>query len=143
MLIKKYIKEYFFKISIFSTIGIFIGYFIKILLVIGFPLLTKYFIDIVLISKDYSSLFLWVTLIGIVSFGQIGIGIFNTFLANKLKYGFLNYIKIVTLKRILNSKYSISPQSGASYLTSRIEKEINILALSVILWLHFYFSNMW
>ncbi len=132
MLIIKYIKEYFFEKSLLSTIGILLGYFIKIILVIGFPLLTKYFVDNILIAKDYKALYLWVFFIGIASFAQIGIGIFNVFLSNKLKYGFLNYIKIVTLQTILNSKYFISKQGGAGYLTSRIEKEINTLNTFIV-----------
>jgi ABC-type bacteriocin/lantibiotic exporter with double-glycine peptidase domain len=125
MKIKRLAKEYFLKKDFLSSFLIVLGYMLKVVLVIAIPLMTKYILDSVLPAKDYVLLTKWALAITFTSIGLIAIGFLNTYLANRLKYGFENYLKTILLERVIHSRWSELAQKGVGYLTKRIEGDIS------------------
>ncbi|MDD5528671.1 MAG: ABC transporter ATP-binding protein [bacterium] len=124
MKVRKLAGKYFFGIAFSSSLLIVVGNILKVALVVIIPLLTKHILDIVLPSKDYLLLTKWAIAILAAQVCLIGISIFDTYMANCLKYGFGNYLKSILLGRIINSNWKELSQKGSGYLTGRIEGDL-------------------
>jgi len=124
MKIKKIIFDLFIKKELFASISIIIGYILKVILIIIIPLITKHILDVVIPDKNYNLLFKWASIALFVALGLIIVGLINTYLANRLKYKFGNYLQSALLKSILFSKWHKLAKHGSGYLTKRIEGDI-------------------
>lgn len=125
MKISHYIKDYFYHKNLASAISIISGYIFKSLIILSIPLLMKHLIDVVIPMKNLNTLSYWSFILILVSLALIAVGIINVYLANRIKFGFSNYLKSNTLEVILNSKWNETSGKDSAYLTSRIEKELD------------------
>src|SRR6056297_535034 len=93
------------------------------------PLITKYLIDNVFITKNYSLLKRWIIFFILVKLGVIIFGYLKSYFANKLHYSLINYLKSNLLNSVLRSMYRFTKDKSTGYLTKRIQGDVDNVSL--------------